>query len=128
MEEKVISAGGGGDNVPPKGEDGLGGVGESPPGAGLPQEQPGLFVVVAGQAVKLSPLDISDFPLIRVILSGQPTLPTEYQAMAMDKLVKTVIRRSPVTEEQLAAMKVDPISTFLAVSAAIEQSLVSKIG
>jgi hypothetical protein len=100
------------------------GIGEAQSeGLGFPQEQEGLAIVVGGQAIVLSPLILPDFPLMRVILGGQPSMPTEYQAMAMMKLIQIVIGRSKLKPEHLDIMKADPIVTYLAVSAAIERQL-----
>lgn len=93
-----------------------------------PQEQRGLVVVLGGQVINLSSLrppenPVAFFPLIRVILGGNPSMPTEYQATAMARLVQTVIARSKVRPEQLELLRRDPLKTYLAVSAAIEREL-----
>ncbi len=93
-----------------------------------PQELGRLVVVLAGQAIPLSSLRPSEnpvafFPLIRVILGGTPSLPTEYQATAMARLVQMVVARSELRPEQLELLKRDPLKTYLAVSSAIEHEL-----
>lgn len=104
-----------------------GGTGAAAPESS-PPEQGRLVVVLDGQAIPLSSLrppenPVAFFPLIRVILGGNPLMPTEYQSTAMMKLVQMVIARSKITPEQLEVMKRDPLKTYLAVSAAIEHEL-----
>ncbi len=103
-----------------------GGAGAEAPGS--PQEQGGLVVVLCGQAIQLSSLrppenPVAFFSLIRVILGGNPSMPTEYQATAMARLVQVVIARSKLRPEQLEFLRRDPLKTYLAVSAAIEHEL-----
>jgi hypothetical protein len=99
------------------------GLDQSPEGADALQEQEGLAIVLDNQAIVLSSLALQDFPLIRVILGGQPSSPSEYQAMAMAKLIQIIIGRTKLKPEQLEILRREPLKTYLAVSSAIERQL-----
>ncbi len=108
------------------GDEEKGGAGAEAPAS--PQELGRLVVVLHGQAIQLSSLrpaenPVAFFPLIRVILGGNPSMPTEYQATAMARLVQMVISRSEIRPEQLELLRRDPLKTYLAISAAIEHEL-----
>lgn len=96
---------------------------QPPEGGDALQEQEGLAIVLDNQAIVLSPLALQDFPLIRVILGGQPSSPSEYQAMAMAKLIQILIGRTELKPAQLEILKHNPLKTYLAVSSAIERQL-----
>lgn len=116
----------GGSDEAQGGDEQKGGAGAEAPAS--PQELGRLVVVLAGQAIPLSSLrppenPVAFFPLIRVILGGNPSMPTEYQATAMARLVQMVIARSKLAPEHLELLKQDPLKTYLAVSAVIEHEI-----
>ncbi len=96
---------------------------QPPEGGDALQEQEGLAIVLDNQAIVLSPLALQDFPLIRVILGGQPSSPSEYQAMAMAKLIQILIGRTELKPAQLEILKHNPLKTYLAASSVIERQL-----
>lgn len=87
-----------------------------------PQEQSGLAVVLGGQLIHLAALGVQDFPLIDIIIGGTPASVLD-RAKAKFSLIGMVISRSKLTPEQVEILKLDPLGTYKAVSAAITQEL-----
>lgn len=87
-----------------------------------PQEQSGLAVVLCGQLIRLAALGVQDFPLIDIITGGTPASPLDRSRVKFS-LISSVISRSKLTPEQVEILKLDPLRTYKAVSAAITQEL-----
>jgi hypothetical protein len=126
MDSKEEEEKKGGSGAAQGGDEQKGGAGAEAPAP--PQELGRLVVVLGGQAIPLSSLrppenPVAFFPLIRVILGGNPSMPNEYQATAMARLVQMVIARSQIMPEQLELLRRDPLKTYLAISAVIEHEL-----
>ncbi len=112
MEEK---AAGGADSKPKPQETGA----EAPE---LPQEQSGLAVVLGGQLIQLAAPGVQDFPLIDIITGGTPAGVLD-RAKAKSSLIGSVLSRSKLTPDHVEILKLDPLRTYKAVSAAITQEL-----
>ena len=87
-----------------------------------PQEQSGLAVVLGGQLIQLAALGVQDFPLIDIITGGTPASVLD-RSRAKFSLIGSVLSRSKLTPEQVEILKLDPLGTYKAVSAAITQEL-----
>src|SRR3972149_10663527 len=87
-----------------------------------PQEQSGLAVLLSGQLIQLSVLGVQDFPLIDIITGGTPASVLD-RSKAKFSLIGSGLSRSKLTPEQGEILKLDPLGTYKAVSAAITQEL-----